>query len=264
MTSKDATQKTIHFLRDYADFGSLGHLLTINALQDKISTSENIDTKKVLNVKIYQEFMAALEDLGALCIAIRHRDDGLGLIYNYLTYGQQPRKGKPSPPETSLKAIYKFLAKGDGLTSALLLPSLNDIVKAFPALSKTILPSLYQELDILLTQAGKLYLVEDESLIQAYNKTKHGFVVLSDEYVAQLDKNASLSHEGCWIMADNSAYDFKKDSRHKRIQLFLVEPHLTELLTARIGGIRGAVRVVSELTAYLLEENVITATHYEE
>ncbi len=92
MPSEDTTLMTIEFLRDYASFGSRGHLLLVQAIEEKMRAVDDANAKKLLTVKIYQEFMSALEDLGALCIAIRHRDEGMGLVYNYLTYGQKQKK----------------------------------------------------------------------------------------------------------------------------------------------------------------------------
>ncbi len=131
-------------------------------------------------------------------------------------------------------------------------------MKLLPEVSQAMLSQLYKETNILLVQAGKLYLVEDGDLVRAYNKTKHGFVIVSDEYVSQFDKHTTIHSEGCWIVTDNPAYNMDKNAKHNAIQLFLVDESLTKPLIQRIGEIRGAVMTLCELTAQLLEQDVIT------
>ena len=75
------------FLRNYHEFGSRAHPITVASLSATIEETANAEDCKLLAVKIFSEFMAALEDLGAMSIAIRHRDEGVGLVYSFLTYG---------------------------------------------------------------------------------------------------------------------------------------------------------------------------------
>ena len=55
---------TIKFLRDYQGFASRGHLVTASALRERLNTTDDADERKLLAVRIYSEFIAALEDLG--------------------------------------------------------------------------------------------------------------------------------------------------------------------------------------------------------
>jgi hypothetical protein len=71
----------VRFLDHYKEYGSMGHLLAAQALRDTILSAREPAKRKLLAVKIYAEFMAAIEDLGALCVAIRHREGTTGLIH---------------------------------------------------------------------------------------------------------------------------------------------------------------------------------------
>lgn len=243
----------LRFLRNYAEFGSRGHLFSARALQERMRSTENSDERKLLAVKVYAEFIAALEDLGALCIAICHRNEGVGLVYSYLTYGQ-PRK--PKSPKTTVKQMFEMTIQGNALTSALQLPSLTEISKLAP--ESPVIPQLYKETDILLTQAANAYLLHDSAFVRAYNKTKHGFVVVSDEHAFQPDDPHYLSN-ACWIVSDNPEYDPDKAPTNPVVELFLVEEKNVDPMVERIGTIRGAVVTLCELTANLLEKDIITS-----
>ena len=138
------TKIAIRFLRDYEEFGSLGHLYAADAMLAVIQAANNSDKKKLLAAKIYSEYMAALEDLGALCIAVRHRDEGVGIIYNYLTYEIK----KKSAPPTSVEEIYGLVKNGGGLKTALRLPLLDEIIQRTSTLDMNILSMHYKECNI--------------------------------------------------------------------------------------------------------------------
>src|SRR5258706_9086560 len=156
-------QVAINFLRDYNEFGSRGHLLAVSAIKQSFSTLTDDDNKKILAVKAFGEFVSALEDLGAICIAVRHRDDGVGIVYAFLTY-QSP---KPFAPKTSLKKIFQLCQARNGLVDALHLPTLEKILASMPELRSSIAPTLYTEANTLLAQAASVYLKEDSAVIRA-------------------------------------------------------------------------------------------------
>ncbi len=99
----------LKFLFDYTEFGCKAHFLAASSLYSSFLSSEDMDYKKILAVKIFSEFMSLLEDIGALAIAIRHRDDGVGILYSFLTYGNNSTY---SPP-TTISKIYQLLISGN-------------------------------------------------------------------------------------------------------------------------------------------------------
>lgn len=246
----------ISFLRDYNEFGSRSHLLTANAIKNAIDSSADADDKKVLAVKAYSEFISALEDLGAICIAVRHRDDGRGIVYAFLTYGQTRNR---FAPKTSLREIFRLCQSGNGLSEALLLPPLEAILSLESDLRPTILPTLYQQANVFLSQAGSAYLHENGAFVRAYNKTKHGFVVVKDRHVLQL--GAPETQDGAaWIIGENPAYDPSKPDLTNIVELFSVRIDVVPSIADRIMTIRGAIMTICELTAVLLERGIITST----
>ncbi len=248
------TQVAIRFLRNYNEFGSRAHLLTATLLSSAIERTSDPDECKLLAVKIFSEFMASLEDLAAMSIAIRHRDEGVGLVYSYLTYGLP--KVKLSPP-TTLSQMFKLFTSGNGLVDGLRLPLLADIIKAHPALEEQLVPTMYREANVALAQAAAVYLAQDQALVRAYNKTKHGFVVVSDRHTFQSDP-PKIEKGDAWIVAKNPDYDPLHPSGAPVVELFVSRVTDVKPTLDRIPMIRGALMFVTELTAVLLEGKIIT------
>lgn len=244
----------ITFLRDYNEFGSRSHLLAVNAIKQSFSTQTDDDDKKILAVKAFGEFVSALEDLGALCIAVGHRDDGIGIVYSFLTY----QSSKPFAPKTKLKKIFELCQAGNGLVDALHLPTLEKIMESMPELRSGIASTLYAEANILLSQAASVYLKENSTIIRAYNKTKHGFVVVNNRNTFQDNPLHSLP-DTAWIVDVNPEYDASNPSAAKVIELFAVKTDVIEAIVERVVTIRGAIMTICELTAILLERGIITS-----
>lgn len=250
------TMVAVRFLRDYQGFGSRGHLVAASSISDAIASTQEPDAQKLLAVKLFTEFMAALEGLGALCIAVRHRDEGAGLVYSYLTYGTRA----PLAPTTTLSEIYSIVREGDGLSAGLNLPSLGEITDAHAEFSNSALSRLYFEANVLLSQASNIYLIEDRALVRAYNKTKHGFVVVNDQNIFQPDL-PSIDSNIAWIVAKNPSYDPRDSELAPMVELFAVRLDQVQATLDRLPSIRGAIRVIAELTAELLELRIITCAN---
>lgn len=247
------TSVAVRFLRDYQGFGSRGHLLAASSVSSSLASAQDSDTRKLLAVKLFAEFMAALENLGGLCIAVRHRDEGAGIVYSFLTYGTSA----PLAPPTTLSAIYNLVRDGDGLSVGLGLPSLAEIISAHQQFSESTLPTMYNEANILLSQAANVYLIDDRALVRAYNKTKHGFVVVNDQHIFQPDP-PSVDPNIAWIAAKNPSYDPRNPELVPVVELFAVRLDQVRATLDRLPSIRGALRVIAELTAELLELQIIT------
>lgn len=244
----------INFLRDYSEFGSRSHLLAVNAIKQSFPLLTDIDDKKILAVKAFEEFISGIEDLGAICIAVRHRDEGLGIVYAFLTYQSR----KPFAPKTSLKTIFQLCQAGNGLVDALHLPTLETVLAGMPELRTTLAPTFYTEANKLLAEAASVYLQEDSAFIRAYNKTKHGFVVVKNCNTF-LVNSPFILQDTSWIVDVNPEYDASKPSTAKVVELFEVKTDLISAIFARLAPIRGAIITICELTAMLLERGIITS-----
>lgn len=248
------TQVAIKFLRNYHEFGSRAHILTIRSLSEAIDRTSDADDRKLLTVKVFSEYMAALETLGAMSIAIRHRDEGVGLVYSFLTYGSREK----FTPSTSLNKIFEILKAGNGVKDGLKLPSFEEISIAFRGFIEPTIETLYRESNIALSQAAAVYLAEKRALVRAYNKTKHGFVVVSDQHTFQPDPQ-KIIEDVAWIVAKNPSYDPSEPGRTPVVELFATRQIDVKITLERIPVIRGALMFITELTAFLLEEGIITS-----
>ncbi len=248
------TQVAIKFLRNYHEFGSRVHLLAVTVLSEAIEKATDTADQKLLAIKVFSEFMSALEDLGAMSIAIRHRDEGMGLVYSFLTYGMA--KDKSAPP-TTLRQIYEILKSGDGLVSGLRLPPLEEIFKTHRLSSQEDIPTMYRETNIALSQAAATYLAQDHALVRAYNKTKHGFVVVSDFHTFG-PASPKVMNDTAWIAARNPDYD-SNPAGSSVVELFAVHLYDVRPILDRIPVIRGALMFMTELAAVLLENGLISS-----
>src|SRR5271157_3582417 len=249
---------SISFLRDYHEFGSRGHFLTVNALKTAMLAADDLDDKKVLAIKAYEEFVSALEDLGAICIAVRHRDDAPGLIYAFLSYETRTKFA----PKTSLNQVFTFCQNGDGLTSGLRLPTLSEVLAGAPSLKDSILPTFYNEVNVFLAKAAFAYLQLDGALIRAYNKMKHGFIVIKDRHALQAEPPL-YSPNTAWIVAKNSSYNPANSGSTNVVELFAVKTDNVDAIVDQVTTIRGTTMTICELTAILLEHGVITSADSE-
>lgn len=248
------TQVAIKFLRNYHEFGSRAHLLTATSLSAAIEKTTEMDDQKLLAIKIFSEFMGALEDLGAMSIAIRHRGEGVGLVYAFLTYGLPRVK---SAPPTTLPQIFEILRLGDGLVSGLRLPPLEEIFRTHRLSSQEDIPTMYKEANIALSEAAAVYLAQDQAAVRAYNKTKHGFVVVSDSHTFG-SSPPSVLNDTAWIAARNPDYDASIPANNHVVELFAIHLADVKSMVDRIPVIRGALMFMTELTAVLLENCLIS------
>lgn len=248
------TRVAIDFLEDYAQFGSRGHLLTALALQAAIRGSNDEDVKRILSVKVYAEFIAALEDLAAICIAAREREEGVGLVYAYLKYGTRGRYS----PNTTIREMFQQLKSKGHFLARLNLPTVQELQKSAPDLWSSPASQLIKELDKLLPMAANAYLHQEGAFVRAYNKTKHGFVVVKDQHTFQPEETKIVS-ETAWIVSDNPDYHPDNAPDLPVVELFSVELKNVDAMVERMQAVRGAVVSICLLISQLLERGLISS-----
>jgi hypothetical protein len=123
---------------------------------------------------------------------------------------------------------------------------------------ESIIEDMYRETNIVLSQAASVYLNERQTIVRAYNKTKHGFVVVPDRHTFQPEP-PELVDDTAWIVAKNPNYDASKPGDIPLVELFATRQIDVKPIIERIPVIRGALMFITELTAFLLEEGVITS-----
>lgn len=243
----------LNFLNEYGQFGAKGHLAAAEALMHRIRASRDDDERRLLAVKIYAEFIAAMEDIGALCIAIRHRQDSAGLVYAYLTYGQVRRPGSPA---TKLNKLFEAALDGNGLANALELPDLSTVFRNVPSIKHFPTPSLYEEANKVLAMVAKAYLHDNGAYVRAYNKTKHGFVVVKDEHMFQPDP-PHIDPEIAWIVAENPNYHPREKVDQPVVELYSVNIKDVVAMVDRIRLISSLASLICHITKILLSNDII-------
>ncbi|MBW7884653.1 MAG: hypothetical protein H3C34_18845, partial [Caldilineaceae bacterium] len=169
----------------------------------------------------------------------------------------------PNAPSTQILEIFKLMQQGEALASALELPPLEDILSLDPTLRDTMLPELYRQANTLLAMVSKAYLADEGAYVRAYNKTKHGFVVVDDPNLFGDNPSAS-EDDKAWIIADNPAFrQLNPPSDEAPIELYDVSLAHVDPMVDQIETIRGAVEVLCQLVIYLLEQDAISATFHQ-
>lgn len=165
-------QLDLAFLRDFAAFGVYNHFLMAQIIVKAIQNS-NGHARKIFRVKLYSEFISAIEDFAGLCIAIAGREE-MSILGTYLFYGTK-FKGRnilgPGP-------FFDLATKVGSNTKDLLgLPELKTLYQKLDDDTYEIFVNGHQKITSAIGQAAKWYRLENRIAVGAYNKIKHGFVV---------------------------------------------------------------------------------------
>src|SRR5688572_2022789 len=79
----------IHALQDLTVTAVRSHRIAAEALREAFIAASDQESgvvlQKILMAKIAAEFVQAIEDLGALAVAVARRDDG-GVLHQYIAY----------------------------------------------------------------------------------------------------------------------------------------------------------------------------------
>ena len=161
------------FLKDYAAFGIYNHLLASQAFARAMESADE-QVRKIFRVKLYSEFIGAIEDFAGLCIAVAGRDR-MSILGTYLFFGTKFKGEKIAGP-----AAFFADAAADVEGEAdkwLNLPGLSALAKILDADDYVYYSQGYQLVTESIRQAGRWYRLENRIAVGAYNKIKHGFVV---------------------------------------------------------------------------------------
>lgn len=160
------------FLDQYIDGGALVHSTTAKALTDALA-GEADDAQRVrLALRIFAEYVNALETLGGWGWAIRNRASSRLLMDAFLSYAP-----------ADVKAFYETVSLHNGeLSSLLRLPPTQTITDEFRRRGVPHAPLLADLNNAAknLQQAAQQYFHPDELFLANYNKAKHGAPILRD------------------------------------------------------------------------------------
>lgn len=142
-------------------------LALIQSLASPADDSEGVLKQKVLMAKVAAESVAALESLGAIASAISKRFRG-GILDAYLKY-----------QVSDAKSIYRRATETRHSARTILrIPSDARLKKWLSQDERRRVQESLLGVRRTLSQAGRNYLKKDQRYVRAYNKIKHGFLVL--------------------------------------------------------------------------------------
>lgn len=160
------------FLEEYATFGAYNHKLIADILFEAMSSASE-DAIKILSVKIYAEFISAIEDFAGLCIALRDRDK-MSILGSYMFFGTKFKGRKIIGPGQFFREAIRVDGEPDKLFH---FPTLEGLEKKASLDEQKGYESTYTFLKETILMAASWYRIENRMAIGTYNKTKHGFVV---------------------------------------------------------------------------------------
>ncbi|MEX1071160.1 MAG: hypothetical protein WEC37_00900 [Anaerolineales bacterium] len=267
------TAVAIRFLRDYAEFGAFSHTVASDAFKGAMATAKSGREKKLLAAKSFMELMNAIEDLAGLCVAIKHREEGLGLIYGFVMYDRNDKNA----PSTKIFEFYDAIERGEDPIKFLGFPTLEEIKQANIELSKGVLnhlrtemirlgslesgrkfetndlmERLYADLRRVFGSAAKNSTAQNKLLVRAYNQVKHGFKVIENTNVFG-NTPFSLNDEQCLIILRNPAYLPGQSHSEPVLDFWRVDAKDFEGIVTTIGLLGKAAKVICLLTAAFLE-----------
>jgi hypothetical protein len=182
LIERECLSRDIKALADLRDLAKVNRLLVVDLLRRAIREGqppagvEAARYEKILRAKMFQEYVLGLEELGALCHAVRRRYEN-GILYQYLNY-------KPE----NVEAFYQLVRQERQvhLDQLLMLPARYEMRAKLSPEQATEMFEFFDNFSEWLPQCAEAYLTEP--MVDAMNKIKHGFVIIEDASVlAQLN-----------------------------------------------------------------------------
>lgn len=164
------------FLTDLLGMAKANRLVNAHLLDQAARSGavpEGLDRQryhKILRVKLFQEFVLGVEEVGALCFAVRERGDN-GILFQYLNY--------------DVKDIATFYREVLGnvfapLDVLLALPSRGEIKARVASDEAERIFLFFEVYGNWLRQGADVYVENEKAAVRAMNKAKHGFTVVND------------------------------------------------------------------------------------
>jgi len=164
------------FLEQHVSGGALIHVTTVDALAAKLADETDEAERARLTLRVFAEYVNALETLGAWGWAIRERRSSRLLLDAFLSY--QP---------SDVGRFYAAVSSHNGeLADLLRLPPTETITDAFRAGGAPHGPLLadFARVEANLGQAAEHYFRPDALFVTNYNKAKHGAPIIRDSTLA--------------------------------------------------------------------------------
>ena len=160
------------FLEEHITAGALIHEETAKALGAALRGETDTNRRELLALRVFAEYVSALETMGAWGWAIRSRSEAPLLIDAFLSYAP-----------ADVLTFYEFVSTHSGELRELLdLPPTQVITDAFRkgGTAHAGLLGDFIKLDRNLKTASEHYFHPQEIFLTTYNKAKHGAPILHD------------------------------------------------------------------------------------
>jgi hypothetical protein len=170
------TAREDEFLDQHVTTGALIHQTTAEALVAALASETDTSRRELLALRVFAEYVSALETMGAWGWAIRHRREAPLLLDAFLSYRV-----------ADVLDFYSIVSTHTGeLRSLLDLPPTQDITDAFRrgGFPHSGMLSDFVKLERNLKQASEHYFHPQEAFVTTYNKAKHGAPILHDSTLA--------------------------------------------------------------------------------
>jgi hypothetical protein len=160
------------FLDQHIESGALIHQVTAETLVAALKVEQDVGRRELMALRVFAEYVGALETLGAWGWSIRNRRDAPLLLDAFLSYSVG-----------DVRDFYEIVSTWTAELSDLLnLPQTEEITDAFRRGGFPHGPMLaeFGRLEKNLQQASEHYFHPQELFVTSYNKAKHGAPIAHD------------------------------------------------------------------------------------
>jgi hypothetical protein len=190
------------FLDQHIESGARIHQVAAETLVAALKDEEDVGRRELMALRVYSEYVGALETLGGWGWSIRHRQEAPLLIDAFLSYGSN-----------DVRSFYEVVSTHAGELSGLLqLPPTQDITDAFRSggVSHGSLLGEFGRLERNLTQAAKQYFDPQELFLTLHNKAKHGAPIIHGKKLAPGEFYVMAPERDPSAAAAGGRYEFLK------------------------------------------------------
>lgn len=205
------------FLENYIRFGSQGRWQTAKILLDQYGKTRSARRRRLIEVRIFEQYVAATEDLIMIYNALKRRGKQ-PVLYTLLSFQVNPEESRRFYEEVNAQSPSELL-------QSLGFAPLDELLESFPSENEEKVKKVYEGIVKSLKAASTR---RNELVYKPYNKIKHGFVV-GETLGAQADSEA-VAGDVIFIWYDRLKDEGEELYRLQEASLFRDVQHLSQLV----------------------------------
>lgn len=228
------------FLENYIRFGSQARWQTAKILLDRYSKTRSARRRRLIEVRIFEQYVAATEDLIMLYNALKRRGKQ-PVLYTLLSFQVNPVESRRFYEEVNARSPSELL-------QSLGLAPLDELLESFPSQGEEQVKKWYEGIVRGLKAASTR---RNELIYKTYNKIKHGFIVTE---IPRTEADSEAAGDAIVYWHDRLKGEGEELYRLQEAGLFRDAQHLSQLVDT-IEALRNTARNLINAYLYSLASN---------